>query len=74
MNANVRRTAATLVAAIAAASALTAVSVIAPPAANAHRPGPSFGSDGSTRTVDFAVELAQRKARWAQYYADALGL
>jgi uncharacterized membrane protein YkgB len=72
---NTLRTAATLATTTALAVALTTVSVTTP-TANAQRaiPFPDGGGSVSAQDVDFAVELAHRKARWAQYYLAALEL
>ena len=50
------------------------LSAIAPEAASAKKADPTAGPGiDCVCTNDFAVELAQRKMRWAEYYADALG-
>jgi hypothetical protein len=70
-----RNTATTITTTIAVAAAVTVLSAIAPESASAKRADPTSGPGiDCVCTDDFAVELAQRKARWAQYYADALGL
>jgi hypothetical protein len=72
------RTTTGLAAATALTAALTVVSTVAPTAADAKRPDPTSGPTtqvvaGSNSTVDFAVELAQLKARLAQIHAASLG-